>query len=245
MQRVATGESPRGFEHCANAGAGNVKTARFSEVVARSGTPEIHLTWTAPASDRVLQAALKQSRVLTVHQQVRGAKKDFGMVGLETGPDVQFLVFPKSLRSFAGRRVVGINYELLSNGLSLGTKPPAPARAVAKAKSEAPPRSNAPKADEKAPIAKALPKPRSEPKLRKESKLELRTGEEPKPKRKPEPKPKPERKSDAKGTPEPIEFVPENEDDDPVKVEIRRALTDLSMGHVAQAKRRLAALLDR
>jgi len=53
-----------------------VKTVRFSEVVARSGRPEIHLTWTTPAADRGLQAAVKQTRVSTVHQQVRGAKKE-------------------------------------------------------------------------------------------------------------------------------------------------------------------------
>src|SRR4051794_22542152 len=94
------------------------KTARFSEVVARSGKPEVHLTWTEPTSDRVLQSALKQSRVLTVHQQTRGSKKDFGVVGLEPAPGTQFLIFPRSLRRFAGRRVVGINYELLGERLS-------------------------------------------------------------------------------------------------------------------------------
>jgi hypothetical protein len=103
-----------------------MKTARFSDVVAKSGRPEVHLTWTTPASDPVLQHAVREHRVMTVHQHLRGAKKDFATVGLEPGPEAQYLVFPKSLRTFDGRRVVGIRYDLLADAVSVGAagRPP-------------------------------------------------------------------------------------------------------------------------
>lgn len=111
-----------------------MKTARFNDVVAKSGHPELHLTWSAPASDKVLQAALKQHRVVTVYQQTRGSKKDHGIVGLEAAPKAQYLIFPKSLRLFADRKIVGINYDLLREGLSMGGQvlpPRAPRKASA------------------------------------------------------------------------------------------------------------------
>ncbi len=85
-------------------------TARFSQVLAKSGTPHVHLTWTTPTRDKTLRAAVEHCRLLTVHQNARGQKKDFGLVGLHPGKSVQYLVFPKSLRAFAGKRVVGIDY---------------------------------------------------------------------------------------------------------------------------------------
>lgn len=186
-----------------------MKTARFSEMVARSGRPEIHLSWTEPTADRTLQAANKQSRVLTVHQKVRGAQKDFGVVGIEPGRDVQFLVFPKSLRRYAGRHVVGIRYDLLDDAPSAGTKPSGRGRAATDSD-----------------LVSARPrKKKAEVKFKKKSVSSHR------------PLPK------AEVPPEPIAFEPATEDNDPVKSEIRRALTDLSMGHVTKAKRRLTELL--
>lgn len=89
-------------------------TVRFAKLVAQGGTPEVHLSWVAPAKDRELQRAAKQHRLVTVHQRARGPK-DYGVVGLETAPDAQYLVFPKSLRAFAGRKVIGIKYEMLED----------------------------------------------------------------------------------------------------------------------------------
>ncbi len=116
-----------------------MKTARFQDVVAKCGRPELHLTWSAPASDQVLQTALKQQRVLTVYQQTRGPKKDHGVVGLEAAPHAQYLIFPKSLRGFAERKIIGINYDLLREGLSTGGKlprPRAPRKVAAPARSK-------------------------------------------------------------------------------------------------------------
>ena len=61
---------------------------------------------------------------MTIHQENVGAKKDSGVVGFAEHPHAQYLVFPKSLRRFDGRRVIGIKYELLAKGSRPGVKPP-------------------------------------------------------------------------------------------------------------------------
>ncbi len=66
--------------------------------------------------------AVKQQRVMSLHQTIRGSTKDYGTVGLQKSPKTQRLVFPKSLRSFSDRRVIAINYDLL------GSSHPASAR---------------------------------------------------------------------------------------------------------------------
>jgi hypothetical protein len=111
-----------------------VKTVRFSEVVKRCGAPESHLALIAPAKDKPLQTAIKANRLMTVFQQNVGTKTDFGMVGFEEGSSRQYLIFPKSLRPFTGRKVVGIKYELLSteeipaSERAPAPKPPKPAK---------------------------------------------------------------------------------------------------------------------
>jgi hypothetical protein len=91
-----------------------MKTARFADVVKTGGAPETYLLWTPPAQDKAFQRALKEHRILTVHQEIRGTKKDFGEVGFAEAPNAQYLVFPKSLRRFADRRIIGINYDLMA-----------------------------------------------------------------------------------------------------------------------------------
>ena len=51
---------------------------------------------------------------MTLHQELRGAKKDFGVVGFHEEDNAQYLLFPKSLKRFDDRRVIGINYDLLA-----------------------------------------------------------------------------------------------------------------------------------
>ena len=146
---------------------------------------------------------------MTVHQQVRGAKKDFGVVGIEERRDAQFLVFPKSLRPFVGRRITGIRYELLAEALSSGTKGPVLRPRTLKSKLAPARRSSTPE-----PVAHYVPRnPARPPELVK------------------------------KRLSKPIAFETVDEDLDPQKAEIRRALTDLSVGDVAKAKRRLISLL--
>jgi hypothetical protein len=91
-----------------------MKTARFADVVKQSGAPETHLLWVPPSDDKVFQRALKEHRIMTVHQQLVGAKKDFATVGFSEEANAQYLVFPKSVKRFADRHIVGINYDLLA-----------------------------------------------------------------------------------------------------------------------------------
>lgn len=91
-----------------------MKTARFTEVVKKAGAPETYLLWVPPKQDSAFQRAVKEHRILTIHQENVGTKKDYGMVGFHEEPNAQFLVFPKSLKTFADRRIIGINYDLLA-----------------------------------------------------------------------------------------------------------------------------------
>ena len=106
-----------------------MKTVRFAELVAKSGKPEIYLRLLEPKRDPVLQRAAREHRVLSVHHEVKGTAKDFGTVGELNDRHAQLLVFPKSLRRFHDRRVIGINYDLLDDASRAATsKRPARSR---------------------------------------------------------------------------------------------------------------------
>jgi hypothetical protein len=92
-----------------------MKTARFSDVVKQCGHPEPRIVFVEPSKDRELQSEVKSKRLMTVFQDSTGNKADRGIVGFEPGAGRQFLVFPKSLRPFEGRNIVGIKYDLLSD----------------------------------------------------------------------------------------------------------------------------------
>ena len=90
-----------------------MKTARFSKVVEKSGDPVPHLVLTKPEEDPELRKAIKANRVMSVFQESVGHKADRGEVGFNAGINRQFLIFPKSLRAFGGKEIVGIKYELI------------------------------------------------------------------------------------------------------------------------------------
>ena len=50
---------------------------------------------------------------MTLHQEFAGKGADYGSIGFEKGAAGQVLVFPKSLKSFEGKKIVGVKYELL------------------------------------------------------------------------------------------------------------------------------------
>ena len=93
-----------------------MKSARFSLVVKKCGTPEIYLAWVDPKRDRTLKRALAENRVMTLHQELHGGKKDFGTVGFLKDRHAQILLFPKSLRRFAGQRIIAVDYALFAKG---------------------------------------------------------------------------------------------------------------------------------
>lgn len=92
-----------------------MKTVRFSALVDSAGHPDTHLLFMKPEADKVLQKAIKSSRVVTVFQNAVGNQTDHGEVGFKEGPSRQYLIFPRSVRAFAARRVVGIKYDLLES----------------------------------------------------------------------------------------------------------------------------------
>ena len=111
-----------------------MKTARFTEVVKAGGAPETYLLWVPAEKDKTFQRALREHRIMTVHRELRGAKKEFGTVGFHKAPIAQWLMFPKSLRRFEDRRIVGINYDLMAkpNPAQLAAAEKAAAKAAAR-----------------------------------------------------------------------------------------------------------------
>jgi hypothetical protein len=122
-----------------------MKTARFTDLVKQAGAPKSYLLWVPPKQDPVFQRALKDQRILTIHQENVGTKKDYGMVGFHEGPTAQYLVFPKPLKGFLDRRVIGINYDLLAQetqpakGSAIASKKGSKDRSVSKGQQVAAP----------------------------------------------------------------------------------------------------------
>ena len=88
-----------------------VKTLRFTQVVEKCGKPQVYTLWQKPSTDRHLQSQLKNNRVMTILKSESGT--DFGIVGFKESKDARYLIFPKSLKRFSGKRIVGINWALV------------------------------------------------------------------------------------------------------------------------------------
>ena len=88
-----------------------VKTARFSPVVETCGKPQVYTLWQKPSADRHLQAQIKNNRVMTILKSASGT--DFGIVGLKESKDARYLAFPKSLKRFADKRIIGIDWSFV------------------------------------------------------------------------------------------------------------------------------------
>jgi hypothetical protein len=88
-----------------------VKRARFSLVVEKCGKPEVYTLWQKPAADRHLQAQIKKNRMMTILKSESGT--DFGIVGFKERKGATCLLFPKSLKRFTGKRIIGIDWALV------------------------------------------------------------------------------------------------------------------------------------
>ena len=88
-----------------------VKTVRFSQIVEDCGKPQVYTLWQKPSTDRHLQAQLKKNRVMTVLESETGT--DFGIVGLKESKEARYLIFPKSLKRFTEKRIIGIDWSLV------------------------------------------------------------------------------------------------------------------------------------
>lgn len=90
------------------------KTVRFAELVKAAGKPYVATVWTDPKDDRHFNRAVRENRVLTVHQPIGTHKKDFGVVGFSEEKNVSYFVFPKRLRAQPETQVIGIKYDMLA-----------------------------------------------------------------------------------------------------------------------------------
>ena len=91
------------------------KRIRFTNVVARSGTPHAHTLWVSPEKDSELKQALKANRVMTIVQTAGGGKADYGTIGFDRthAQGAQILIFEKSLRIFEDAKIIGIDFDLV------------------------------------------------------------------------------------------------------------------------------------
>ena len=87
------------------------QTKRFVDVVDAAGKPEVHTLWQKPTQDRHLQSEIKNNRVMTIQKSEAGS--EFGIVGFKEKKGASYLVFPKSLKRFENRRIIGINWDLV------------------------------------------------------------------------------------------------------------------------------------
>lgn len=94
-----------------------MKTIRFGDLVRGLGRPDVVTLWTKPGANRVLTEAVKKNRVLTVMQEP--GKRDRGMIGFELKPGALFMVFPRALPREKNARLVGINYQLVAEPVTL------------------------------------------------------------------------------------------------------------------------------
>jgi hypothetical protein len=92
-----------------------MKTIRFGDLVRNSGRPKTLTLWTSPHRHKELKAAIRDNRILTVHHENVGDKRDRGEVGFRQFRDALYLIFPRRLPAQAPQSVVGINYELLED----------------------------------------------------------------------------------------------------------------------------------
>jgi hypothetical protein len=88
-----------------------VKTARFAVVVEKCGTPEVYTLWQKPEADRQFQSLLKKHRIMAVQQSDTGS--EYGVTDFCERKGARFLAFPKSLRPFEEKRIVGIKWDLV------------------------------------------------------------------------------------------------------------------------------------
>ena len=89
-----------------------IKTTRFSQIVEKCGKPQVYTLWQKPSTDRHLQAQIKKSRVITILKSDSGT--DFGIVGFKESKEARYLIFPKSLKRFAEKCIIGIDWALVS-----------------------------------------------------------------------------------------------------------------------------------
>jgi hypothetical protein len=226
---------------------GAPKSVRFTNIVERCGRPRAHTLWLSPDKDPELQRAITANRVMTVQLSATSGKTDQGVVGFEASPGAQILIFPKSLKSFEGARIVGIKFELVEQPKMELARTPAAKVAHTKPKERKPAavkHAAAEKKDtdavEKQPAPEPTP-PQTEPAPPKQSKARAKSRAHPKPARVEHITTK-----EAADAPQRVEAA--DETDKPAKGalvdEVRAAIKELEQGKAVAAYRRLQRAIE-
>src|SRR4249919_16044 len=87
------------------------KTIRFGDLVRASGRPQTITLWTAPEKNKSFSKAVRENKVLTIHPDPGGHRKEYGQIGFHQQHGAIYMVFPKPLPK-ENSRIVGINYQL-------------------------------------------------------------------------------------------------------------------------------------
>jgi hypothetical protein len=69
--------------------------------------------WQKPKTDRHFQSLIKNNRIMTVQASDSGT--EFGTVGFNQSKGARYLAFPKSLKRFEAKRIVGIKWDLVQS----------------------------------------------------------------------------------------------------------------------------------
>ena len=97
------------------------KTIRFGDLVRNSGRPARATLWADPKNDHSFSKAVRENRVLTISPGP-SHKKEYGQIGFWRSKGAGYLVFPEPLPR-DNSRVIGINYQLLDEGIDAKLRP--------------------------------------------------------------------------------------------------------------------------
>ena len=111
-----------------------MKSVRFSKVVEKCGKPEVYLLMSE--TDPEFHKALEAGKIMSLVGRSHGAGTEYGTVGYDKKRHGQLLLFPKSLKSFADAKIVGIKYDLFAedHGMTKRKSPPLPGRKLRRRK---------------------------------------------------------------------------------------------------------------
>jgi hypothetical protein len=87
-----------------------MKSVRFSNVVQKCGKPEVYLLMSETDSD--FHKAVEAGKIMSLSDESHGSGTEYGTVGYDKNRHGQLLLFPKSLKSFADAKIIGIKYDL-------------------------------------------------------------------------------------------------------------------------------------
>lgn len=140
-----------------------MKSVRFSKVVEKSGRPEVYLLMSETDPD--FHKAVEADKIMSLSGEAHGSGTEYGTVGYDKKRHGQLLLFPKSLKSFADAKIIGVKYDLLAEERPSDEKEPATTRkkSVKKPKEKTPkhPVPVKPAAEKATKKKKADPKPKA------------------------------------------------------------------------------------